>query len=195
MLASAPMQAPPFQVHLLPYAERLQRRKIGDIDLAVVHCTELPDLAAARAFAERVLYPDSGTGNSGHWYIDRDGGTWQYVPHERIAHHVRGHNPRSIGIELVNTGRWPDWLDSRRQAMTEPYPDAQVDALLRLLQRLRGELPALQLVAGHEDLDTDEVAASDDPTRRVRRKLDPGPMFPWASILPACDLQRLLPQD
>lgn len=193
MLASAPMPAAPFQVDLLPYAERLQRRDLGDIDLAVVHCTELPDLAAARAFAERVLYPDSGTGNSGHWYIDRDGSAWQYVPHKRIAHHVRGHNPRSIGIELVNIGRYPDWLDSRRQAMREPYPDAQVDALLDLLQRLRGELPGLRLVAGHEDLDSEEVAASDDPTLRVRRKRDPGPMFPWASIHPACGLQRLLP--
>jgi N-acetylmuramoyl-L-alanine amidase len=188
------MPAAPCQVDLLPYADRLQRREPGDIDLAVIHCTELPDLAAARAYAERVLYPESGTGNSGHWYIDRDGGTWQYVPHERIAHHVRGHNPRSVGIELVNSGRWPDWLDSRRQAMREHYPDAQVEALLRLLQRLREELPGLRLVAGHEDLDADEVAASDDPSLHVRRKLDPGPMFPWDRILPACGLQRLLPQ-
>lgn len=187
------MPAPPIQVDLLPYAERLQRRDIGDIDLAVVHCTELPDLAAARVFAERVLYPDSGTGNSGHWYIDRDGSTWQYVPHGRIAHHVRGHNPRSIGIELVNTGRYPDWLDSRRQAMAEPYPAAQIDALLRLLQRLRQELPDLRLVAGHEDLDTEEVAASDDPTLRVRRKRDPGPMFPWELVVARSGLMRLAP--
>lgn len=193
MLASAPMPAPPIQVDLLPYAERLQRRDIGDIDLAVVHCTELPDLAAARVFAERMLYPDSGTGNSGHWYIDRDGSTWQYVPHGRIAHHVRGHNPRSIGIELVNTGRYPDWLDSRRQAMAEPYPAAQIDALLRLLQRLRQELPDLRLVAGHEDLDTEEVAASDDPTLRVRRKRDPGPMFPWELVVARSGLMRLAP--
>ncbi|MFP5374099.1 MAG: N-acetylmuramoyl-L-alanine amidase [Gammaproteobacteria bacterium] len=193
MLASAPMPAAPFQVDLLPYAGRLQRRDVGDIDLAVVHCTELPDLATARAYAERVLYPDSGTGNSGHWYIDRDGGTWQYLPHDRIAHHVRGHNPRSVGIELVNTGRYPDWLDSRRQAMAEPYPEAQLDALLRLLQRLREELPSLHWIAGHEDLDTEQVAASDDPTLRVRRKRDPGPMFPWARIQPACGLRRLLP--
>lgn len=189
------MPAAPFQVDLLPYADRLQRREPGDIDLAVIHCTELPDLAAARAYAERVLYPESGTGNSGHWYIDRDGGTWQYVPHGRIAHHVRGHNPRSVGIELVNAGRWPDWLDSRRQTMHEPYPDAQVDALLRLLQRLRQDLPGLRLVAGHEDLDTDEVAASDDPALRVRRKRDPGPLFPWDRIVPAGGLQRLRPKD
>jgi N-acetylmuramoyl-L-alanine amidase len=187
------MPAAPFQVDLLPYAGRLQRRDVGDIDLAVVHCTELPDLATARAYAERVLYPDSGTGNSGHWYIDRDGGTWQYLPHDRIAHHVRGHNPRSVGIELVNAGRYPDWLDSRRQAMTEPYPEVQLDALLRLLQRLREELPSLHWIAGHEDLDTEQVAASDDPTLRVRRKRDPGPMFPWARIQPACGLRRLLP--
>jgi N-acetylmuramoyl-L-alanine amidase len=188
------MPAAPVQVDLLPYAERLQRRDIGDIDLVVVHCTELPDLAASRALGERVLYRESGTGNSGHWYIDRDGAMVQYVPQERVAHHVRGYNTRSVGIELVNTGRYPDWLDSRRQAMAEPYPDSQVDALLRLLRGLRDELPNLRLIAGHEDLDTEEVAASDDPMRRVRRKRDPGPMFPWARILPACGLQRLLPQ-
>ena len=113
----------------LPYEDRLDARPLGQIDLVVIHCTELPDLASAREYGERVLYP-SGTGNSGHYYIDRDGSTFEYVPVERIAHHTRGWNARSIGIELVNTGRFPDWLDSRRQAMDEPYTDAQIAALV-----------------------------------------------------------------
>ena len=104
----------------------------------VIHCTELPDLATAREYGERVLYAESGTGNSGHYYIDRDGRCHRYVAPDRIAHHVRGYNPRSIGIELVNSGRYPHWLDSRHQAMDEPYPDAQIDALIALLQRVAG---------------------------------------------------------
>ena len=175
----------------LPYAAKLAQRDIGDIDLVVIHCTELPDIESARAYGERVLYPGSGTGNSGHWYIDRNGSVLQYVPADRIAHHVRGWNERSIGIELVNRGRFPDWLDSRSQAMTEPYPDAQIDALLALLARLGRDLPSLRNIAGHEDLDTERVPASDDPSVKVARKRDPGALFPWARVLDASGLQRI----
>ena len=174
----------------LPYQHRLAERPLSDIDLVVVHCTELPDLATARRYGERVLYPESGTGNSGHWYVDRDGRCVQYVEPTRIAHHVRGCNPRSVGIELVNRGRYPDWLDSRRQAMDEAYPEMQIDALLALLGSLCTTLGGLRWIAGHEDLDTGTEAASDDPRIRVRRKRDPGPLFPWSRVLPACGLER-----
>ena len=177
----------------LPYVHHLDSRKLTDIELAVIHCTELPDLATAREYGERIVHP-SGTGNSGHYYIDRDGSVLRYVPEDRIAHHVRGFNPHSVGIELVNTGRYPDWFDSRNQVMTEPYSDAQIDALLALLAHLRTTLPKLRGVAGHEDLDTGMVAASDDSVRQVRRKLDPGPLFPWSRVVPACGLLWLKPR-
>jgi N-acetylmuramoyl-L-alanine amidase len=177
----------------LPYEDRLEPRPLSDVDLVVVHCTELPDLDTAREFGERILYPGSATGNSGHWYIDRDGDTVRYVRPERIAHHVRGYNARAIGVELVNRGRWPDWLDSRRQSFDEPYPDVQVDALLRLLEDLQSSLPALRWIAGHEDLDTASAPASDDPAVRVPRKRDPGPLFPWPRVMAATTLQRLRP--
>lgn len=179
-------------VDLLPYATRLDERPLKQIDLAVIHCTELPDMASAREFGERVLY-DSGTGNSGHYYIDRDGTVFQYVPLQRVAHHVRGYNPRAIGIELVNTGRYPAWLDSRNQAMDEPYTESQIASLIALLQKLRAELPSLTQIAGHEDLDTSEAPSSDDPTVLVPRKRDPGPLFPWSRVLEAVTLERLLP--
>lgn len=186
---------PPLPVHVdpLPYEARLDVRPREQIDLVVIHCTEVPDLAMARRYGETVHYPASGTGNSGHYYIDRDGTVLQYVSAERIAHHTRGYNPRSIGIELVNTGRYPDWLAAGHQAMDEPYTDAQVAALIALLQRLRVEQPTLRFIAGHEDLDTTEVPATDDPARSVRRKRDPGPLFPWASVLAAVPLERLKP--
>ena len=185
------MPRPAIRIEHLPYAGALAARDAAAIDTVVIHCTELPDLATAREYGERVLYPDSGTGNSGHYYIDRDGAVVEYVPPARVAHHVRGWNPRSIGIELVNRGRWPHWLDSRHQAMDEPYTDAQLAALVALLQELCARFPALAQVAGHEDLDTGEVEASDDPALTVRRKRDPGPLFPWEQLLARVPLRRL----
>ena len=175
----------------LPYVARLPARPLAGVTLVVIHCTELPDLATAREYGERVLYPESGTGNSGHFYIDRNGGVQRWVPEDRIAHHVRGHNPHSIGIELVNRGRWPRWLDAAHQAMDEPYPDAQVDALVALLAQLRATLPALRDIAGHEDLDRDQVPASDDPSILGPRKRDPGPRFPWDRVLAVVPLRRV----
>lgn len=182
----------PITVDLLPYEAHLDARPLAQIDLVVIHCTELPDMAMAREFGERVLY-DSGTGNSGHYYIDRDGTVFQYVPLQRIAHHVRGYNARAIGIELVNTGRYPHWQDSRHQGMDEPYTEAQIAALTALLRQLQAELPSLRQIAGHEDLDTTTTVASDDPSTQVPRKRDPGPLFPWPRVLEAVDLQRLQP--
>jgi N-acetylmuramoyl-L-alanine amidase len=175
----------------LPYVERLALRRSADIDLVVIHCTELPDLATARRYGEQARYA-SGTGNSGHYYIDYDGSVYRYVADERVAHHTRGYNERAIGVELTNRGRWPDWLDSRHQRMDEPYTEAQIERLLALLQQLRAEHATLRWVAGHEDLDTAEVPASDDAAQRVRRKRDPGPLFPWAR-LSASGLERLQP--
>ena len=184
------MSPPLIHRHLLPYVEALERRALTQIDTVVIHCTELPDLAIARAFGERVLYP-SGTGNSGHYYIDRDGRIEEYVPPNRIAHHVHGWNPRSLGIELVNRGRYPDWLDSRQQAMEEAYPEAQIDALIALLHWLCDEVPTLTQIAGHEDLDRECVPASDDPAVSVCRKRDPGPQFPWPQVMAAIPLKRI----
>ena len=185
------MPRPALRIEPLPYADALAARPSGEIDLVVVHCTELPDLAMARDYGERVLYPASGTGNSGHYYVDRDGGIVEYVDPARIAHHTRGYNPRSIGIELVNIGRYPHWLDSRHQAMDEAYTEDQIEALVALLRDLHARIPSLALIAGHEDLDLDEVEASDDSELKVRRKRDPGPRFPWQRVLAAVPLERI----
>jgi N-acetylmuramoyl-L-alanine amidase len=177
----------------LPYESQLEARAPEAITQVVIHCTELPDLTTARAYGERVIYQGSGTGASGHFYIDRDGSVHLWVSPERIAHHVRGHNAGSIGIELVNRGRYPHWLDSRHQAMDESYPEPQIEALIALLSVLRARFPNLRHIAGHDQLDTDLVPASDDPSLRVRRKLDPGPLFPWERVIDASGLQRLEP--
>ena len=195
MLASRPMPTPaplPVIDALLPYVAQLEHRALERVDLVVIHCTELPDLAMARHYGERILHA-SGTGNSGHYYIDRDGSVHVYVRPDRIAHHVRGYNPRSVGIELVNTGRYPDWLARGSQKMEEPYTGAQIASLTRLLAELRRELPSLRYIAGHEHLATAREPASDDPTVTVPRKMDPGPLFPWDAVLRATPLERLVP--
>ena len=191
-MPTEPTPASPLAIHDWPlaYADALDTRSAAAIDLVVIHCTELPDLATARTYGERILYP-GGTGNSGHFYIDRDGATHRFVPIDRVAHHTRGHNAHSIGIELVNRGRYPDWLDSRRQVMDEPYPDAQIAALVCLLRMLVADCPGLCHIAGHEDLDTAQEPASDDATLRVFRKRDPGPMFPWSEVLAGSRLSRV----
>ena len=166
------------------YEEQLDARPRSSIQGVVIHCTETPDLATAREFGERVLYR-SGTGNSGHYYIDLDGSISQFVDIERVAHHVRGYNQQTIGIELVNPGRFPRWYDSDHQAMIHPYPEPQITALLQLLAKLRQELPDLAWIAGHEDLDTDQVPAANNPQQLIFRKRDPGPLFPWPRVTEA----------
>ncbi|WP_223846125.1 N-acetylmuramoyl-L-alanine amidase [Wenzhouxiangella sp. AB-CW3] len=177
--------------HPLSYVERLEPRSADAIECVVMHATELPDLAMAREFGEEIHHPESRTGNSGHFYIDRDGTIEQWVPLERVAHHVRGHNANSIGIELVHRGRWPDWFDSGHQDWRDPYPDEQITALIELLGELVTTLPNLKHIAGHDELDTDWIPASDDPEILIRRKLDPGPTFPWPRVLQAIPLTRL----
>jgi N-acetylmuramoyl-L-alanine amidase len=61
-----------------------------------------------------------------------------------------------------------------------------------LLNHLQQELPSLKFIAGHEELDTTEVPASDDEEVLVHRKLDPGPLFPWDRVMQAITLERLI---
>ncbi|WP_154223270.1 N-acetylmuramoyl-L-alanine amidase [Marinicella rhabdoformis] len=171
----------------LPYQSFLDKRQAQEIELLVIHCTELPDLALARTYGERVLYP-SGTGNSGHYYIDRDGSVSCWVFPEYVAHHVANHNKNSIGIELVNVGRYPNWFDSKSQTPTEQYTQAQITALNQLINWLTNRFTELKHIVGHQDLDQRLITASDDPNKQVHRKIDPGPLFPWNQVMPQTTL-------
>jgi len=187
------LKQPAIRIDHLPYVAQLEGREPSSVDLVVIHCTELPDLASAREYGERVHYPETGTGNSGHFYIERNGRIEQWVPPERIAHHVRTYNERSIGIELDNKGRYPAWFDSRHQAMGEPYRPPLLNSLVILLQYLCIEFPGLKWISGHEALDRSQVPASDNPELRVYRKQDPGPFFPWKKLLSQVELKQFNP--
>ena len=62
---------------LLPYNDNLEKRNVQDIDMIVLHCTEVPTLKEARQYGERIRYKRSKTGNSGHYYINTD--MWRMI--------------------------------------------------------------------------------------------------------------------
>ncbi|SLN28062.1 N-acetylmuramoyl-L-alanine amidase AmiD precursor [Roseivivax jejudonensis] len=108
---------------------------------------------------------DSGAEVSAHYVIEPGGQVWSLVPEERRAWHagksawgaVRDVNSRSIGIELVNTGR-------------QPFPEPQMHALESLLDAVRDRwsVPP-ERVIGHSDI-------------AIGRKVDPGPRFDWRRL-------------
>ena len=102
---------------------------------------------------------------SAHYLVDRRGDIVQLVDERLRAWHAGASrwgatvdvNSASIGIELDNDGH-------------EPFAATQIDALLRLLAdiRKRHHVPAAN-VLGHSDV-------------APRRKVDPGPLFPWRTL-------------
>lgn len=167
---------------LLPYNGNLEKRDTRSIEIIVLHSTELPTLETAWEYGERIHYEESRTGNSGHYYIDRDGRIYRYVEDDRIAHHCFGYNPPSIGIEIVNNGRYPHWFRSTEQTPTEEYTDAQIEAVKTLLKYLKKQYPGISTLARHSDLDTRKIEAEDNPAILIQRRIDPGPLFPWEEI-------------
>lgn len=102
---------------------------------------------------------------SAHYVIGRDGAVYQLVDEGARAWHAGESkwgthtdlNSVSLGIELDNNG-------------DEPFPDAQITALLTLLQGMqaRHRIPTANFI-GHGD-----VAPG--------RKVDPSRYFPWATL-------------
>lgn len=102
---------------------------------------------------------------SAHYLVGRNGMIYQLVADKNRAWHAGASwwgtsddvNSRSIGIEIDNNG-------------AEPYPQTQIDSLLRLLTNLttKLEIPPSAIV-GHADV---------APTHRA----DPGVLFPWAEL-------------
>ena len=103
---------------------------------------------------------------------------YRLVEEERRAWHAgdsawQGHamlNASSIGIEIVNPGPLTLADGSRGFA---PYPPAQIDALIALLQGIAARHAiAAGRILGHSDI-------------APQRKIDPGPAFPWRRLAEA----------
>jgi N-acetylmuramoyl-L-alanine amidase len=102
---------------------------------------------------------------SAHYLIGRDGKIIQLVDERARAWHAGDSkwgaatdlNSASLGVELDNNGN-------------EPFPDAQIASLLRLLAdiRERYRMPAANFL-GHADV-------------APRRKADPSRYFPWKTL-------------
>ena len=102
---------------------------------------------------------------SAHYLVGRDGTITQLVDERKRAWHAGESrwgsdtdiNSASIGIELDNDG-------------DEPFPDAQISALLALLADIeqRYHIPAANFL-GHADV-------------APRRKTDPSRYFPWKTL-------------
>ena len=88
---------PPIQRQAVSYETRLAAREMARVDLLVIHCTELPDMAMARLYAEQIQYPGTQAGAWGDYYIDTSGGLGRYGAPTRVAV-PSGHAPVSPSI-------------------------------------------------------------------------------------------------
>ncbi|MBB1061218.1 N-acetylmuramoyl-L-alanine amidase [Marilutibacter spongiae] len=133
--------------------------------LVVLHHT---DMESAEAALHTLQTGNAGGPVSAHYLVGRDGRLYQLVPEQLRAWHAgagrwQGQddlNSASIGIEIDNDGH-------------SPFPDAQLEALLRLLEDIvaRTGIPRAQVI-GHADL-------------APARKRDPSAVFPWARLAEA----------
>lgn len=189
---------PESQRHLTP--NRYKAPDVNTISALLLHYTAGYSGASSAAW---LCNPDAKA--SAHFVVDRDGVIFQLAPLEDRTWHAGGAssrwrgmpvNSRSIGIEIANLGPlYPDgkggWVDAYKKTWKgtpffdakdkawEPYPEAQVAAVLGLVTELRRRCPILDLkdaavgqqsrICGHQDV---------DPTR----KIDPGPAWPWERI-------------
>ena len=102
---------------------------------------------------------------SAHYLISKRGTVYQMVEDKNIAWHAGKSqwgkdinlNNKSIGIEIVNTGK-------------EAFPKDQIKQLLKLLKILSKKYKIKNKnILGHSDI-------------APNRKKDPGPLFPWEGI-------------
>ena len=136
-------------------------------DMVLLHYTGMPTGAEALA---RLRDPEAKV--SAHYLIEEDGKVFSLVAEERRAWHAglsfwkgeRDINAVSVGVELVNPGH--EWG-------YRAYPDAQIEALIELLDEIRGrwEIPDGRIL-GHSDV-------------APERKTDPGELFPWKRLAQA----------
>ncbi len=114
------------------------------INLIVVHCSAtrcdrpFPVIALIRCHADRFGF----TGY--HYYITRNGRTYQTRHEQLIGAHAKGYNEHSLGV-CYEGGL------NKQGKPADTRTKAQKQALLKLLRRLKKEHPQAQIL-GHRDL-------------------------------------------
>ena len=148
------------------------------IDMVVIHSTGGPTCDAktgkpiwikAGTLDENIRQIEADRNLGIHYMIDRDGTLRASVPEDEMVHHVYHYSGHSIAIELINDGDGAD-----------PFPDAQLATLVKLLRDIKQRHGIKRSgIKRHSDLD--HALMSCDKTQR--RKVDPGDMFPYKSVL------------
>jgi N-acetylmuramoyl-L-alanine amidase len=131
--------------------------------------TNKPIWVSAGTMEENMRFIEAHPTLGIHYMIDRDGTLRTSIPESQVAHHVLTYSGRSIAVELINDG------DGR-----DPFPEAQLDALVKLLRDIvarRGI--SREGIKRHSDLDRAMMPC--DKTKR--RKVDPGTAFPYEATL------------
>ena len=155
------------------------------VDYIILHYTST-DLARSQQLL-------TSGGVSAHYLLPADGRpVYRLVDENRRAWHAgdsswQGRswlNASSIGIEMVNDG----YRDLNGVRQWQPYPDAQIDALILLLR----DIQQRHGIAGRNILGHSDVAP--------QRKVDPGPLFPWkrladAGLIPWPDASQVARQQ
>ena len=134
----------------------------SSICMVVIHYTECDCATAMQVLTD----PKKDHAVSAHYVIDEQGKVFQLIKDEHRAWHAgvsawknyHNINDYSLSIELVNDG-------------VSVFPQLQIKALLVLLETLyrKHNLPE-EAVIGHQDV-------------APHRKIDPGPFFPWESLV------------
>lgn len=132
----------------------------ADLDMIVLHYTGMSSL---REVLDKLT--DEKSELSAHFVVDIDGRIFQLVGQDKRAWHAgvsnwqgkRDINSRSIGIEIMNNGQ-------------ERFTKEQMISVIAICRAMmdKYDIPPHHVV-GHSD-----VAPG--------RKIDPGPLFPWAHL-------------
>ena len=160
------------------YVGRLDSRsrpRSAVVDRIILHHTG--DSSAAQTF--RAL---RNRGLSVHYIVDRDGTIHNPVTEDKMAYHAKGWNARSIGIEIVNTGK----ADMQ-------YTNAQYNSIKDLINDIAVRWPSIkadnQHVLGHYQVTTAAIG-----------KWDPSPNIDWSRIsltghILLADLGKIPPRE
>ena len=154
---------PSIHVWPLPYEDRLEQRPDAQVDLVVIHCTELPDLATAREYGER----GSRSGVCPRPLLHRSRGRCTCSCNRGRSPTLPRLQPRSSASSREHRSYPAARL--AHQEMTEAYHPAQLRALVALLLARRSltsvSADRRPLGARHRP-----VAASDDRALQLPRK-------------------------
>ena len=137
------------------------------IDLIVVHCSAT---RCNRPYPVTALIRDHGErfGFTGyHYYITRDGTTYQTRHEQLVGAHAVGYNSHSLGV------CYEGGYDEQGRVADTRTPK-QKRALLKLLKKLKAEHPDARIL-GHRDLPN---VHKDCPCYDVRAELNSTGVFP-----------------